>query len=238
MRSPISRPTSGLAQDGQYFICDGTGVPCQTGANLSITLITLDIFGTVLDWQRGLRDALGGRLSDAAFDRIVDRQGELEQQGFRRYADIVAQSLVEESGLGAVEAAGIAAAAGTWPLFPDSASGLRRLRAVAPCAAITNSDLAHRAQVEQQLGFALDGWICAEEVRAYKPDPRMWRAAATRMGVEAGPGWWHVSAYADYDHRTARSLGLTCAFVERPHSRRGPADRTVLDLSQLADQAR
>jgi 2-haloacid dehalogenase len=197
----------------------------------------LDVFGTVLDWRRGLRDALGGRLSDAAFDRIVDRQGELEQQGFRRYADIVAQSLVEELGLGAEEAAGIGAAAGTWPLFPDSASGLRRLRAVAPCAAITNSDLAHRAQVEGQLGFALDGWICAEEVRAYKPDPRMWRAAATCMGVEPGPGWWHVSAYADYDHRTARSLGLTCAFVERPHSRPGPADLTVGDLSQLADQA-
>ena len=91
----------------------------------------MDVFGTVLDWRRGLRDALGGRLSDAAFDRIVDRQGELEQQGFRRYADIVAQSLVEELGLGAEEAAGIGAAAGAWPLFPDSASGLRRLRAVA-----------------------------------------------------------------------------------------------------------
>jgi hypothetical protein len=152
----------------------------------------LDVFGTVLDWRRGLRDALGGRLSDAAFDRIVDRQGELEQQGFRRYADIVAQSLVEELALGAEEAARIGAAAGTWPLFSDSASGLRRLRAVAPCAAITNSDLAHRAQVEEQL----------------------------------------------YDHRTARSLGLTCVFVERPHSRPGPADRTVGDLSQLADQAR
>jgi len=48
VRSPISRPTSGLAQDGQNFIRDGTGVPCQTGANLSITLITFDVFGTVL----------------------------------------------------------------------------------------------------------------------------------------------------------------------------------------------
>jgi len=238
VRSPISRPTKGLAQDGQNFICDGTGVPCQTGANLSIALITFDVFGTVLDWRRGLRDALGGRLSDAAFDRIVDRQGELEQEGFRLYADIVAQSLVEELGLGAQEAAGIGAAAGTWPLFPDSANGLRRLRSVAPCTAITNSDLAHRPQIEEQLGFALDGWICAEEVGAYKPDPRMWRAAASRMGTEPGPGWWHVSAYADYDHRTARSLGLTCVFVKRPHSRPGPADLALDDLSQLADQAR
>ena len=201
---------------------------------MSIALLTFDIFGTVLDWRRGLRDALGGRLADDAFDRIVDRQGALERQGFRQYASIVAQSLVEELQLSPEDAARIGAAAGSWPLFPDSAAALRALRAIAPCAATTNSDLAHRAPIEAQLGFPLDGWICAEEVGAYKPDPRVWRAAAERMGVAPGPDWWHVSAYSDYDHATARALGLTCVFVERPHSRPGPADLVVKDLRELA----
>jgi 2-haloacid dehalogenase len=108
---------------------------------------------------------------------------------------------------------------------------------VTRCAAITNSDRAPGAQVQAQLGFPLDGWICAEEVRAYKPDPGMWRAASRQMGVLPGRDWWHVSAYADYDHATARALGLTCVFVRRPHSRPGPADVTVDDLFQLADLA-
>ena len=232
------RATRGLAQEGQNFIRGDTRLPCQTAGAVSIALLTFDVFGTVLDWRRGLREALGVRLSDDGFDRIVDRQGELEQQGFRPYADIVAQSLVEEVGLPAEEAARIGAAAGTWPLFPDSAAALRRLRSIVPCAAITNSDLAHRPQVEAQLGFALDGWICAEEVRKYKPDPEMWRTAARRMRVDLGPAWWHVSAYADYDHATARSLGLTCAFVERAHLRPGPSDLVVADLSQLSDRIR
>jgi 2-haloalkanoic acid dehalogenase type II len=201
---------------------------------MSIALLTFDLFGTVLDWRRGLREALGGRLEDAAFDRIVDRQGGLEQERFRPYAEIVARSLLDELGIAKGEAERIGASAGTWPLFPDSAEALRRLRAVAPCVALTNSDPAHRPQIEAQLGFALDGWICAGEVGRYKPDPEMWRAAATRMGVEPGPDWWHVSAYADYDHRTARSLGLTCVFVERPHMRPGPADLVVPDLAELA----
>jgi 2-haloacid dehalogenase len=201
---------------------------------MSIALLTFDLFGTVLDWRRGLREALGGRLEDAAFDRIVDRQGELEQERFRPYAEIVARSLLDELGIGEAEAERIGASAGTWPLFPDSAEALRRLRAVAPCVALTNSDPPHRPQIEAQLGFALDGWICAGEVGRYKPDPEMWRAAATRMGIEPGPDWWHVSAYADYDHRTARSLGLTCVFVERPHMRPGPADLVVPDLAGLA----
>jgi 2-haloacid dehalogenase len=201
---------------------------------VSIALLTFDVFGTVLDWRRGLRAALGGRLSDEEFERIIDRQGELERD-FRPYAEIVAQSLVEVLGIDAGEAARIGVAAGTWPLFPDSTVGLRRLRAVAPCAAITNSDPGHRPQIEQQLGFALDGWTCAGEVRAYKPDAEMWLAAARSMGLAPGRDWWHVSAYADYDHRTARSLGLTCVFVQRPHSRPGPADLIVPDLAALAD---
>ena len=202
---------------------------------MSIALLTFDVFGTVLDWRRGLREALGGPVSDSDFDRIVDRQGALEQEPFRPYVEIVAQSLVEEVGVDPARAAAIAGAAGSWPLFEDSREALRRLRAVAPCAAITNSDLRHRGQIEAQLGFPLDGWICAEEVRAYKPDRQMWQAAAKRMGVAPGREWWHVSAYADYDHRTARSLGLSCVFVRRPHARSGPADLAVGDLAELAD---
>ena len=92
-------------------------------------------------------------------------------------------------------------------------------------------------QVQAQLGFPLDGWICAEEVRAYKPDVSMWHAASRRMGVPFSRDWWHVSAYADYDLVTARALGLRCVFVRRPHSRSGPADVVVRDLAELADLA-
>jgi 2-haloalkanoic acid dehalogenase type II len=200
---------------------------------MSIALLTFDVFGTVLDWRTGLRAALPGRLSEAEFESVIDRQGELERE-FRPYAEIVAQSLIDVLRLAPDEAARIGADAGTWPLYPDSAGALRRLREIAPCAALTNSDPSHRPQIERQLGFALDGWICAGEVGAYKPDPRMWQAAARRMGVRPGPGWWHVSAYADYDLRTARALGLTCVFVQRPHCRPGPADRVVPDLAALA----
>jgi putative hydrolase of the HAD superfamily len=199
---------------------------------MSIALITFDIFGTVVDWRRGLG------LEGEVFDRLIDRQGELESEAFRPYSEIVAQSLVDELDMDPREAARIGAEAGRWPLYADSAEALRKLRAVAPCAAITNSDRAHGAQVQAQLGFPLDGWICAEEVRTYKPDPEMWRAASRALGVPFSKDWWHVSAYADYDHATARGLGLTCVFVRRPHSRAGPADLVVGDLAELAGIAR
>jgi 2-haloalkanoic acid dehalogenase type II len=201
---------------------------------MSIALLTFDVFGTILDWRRGLREALGSTaVSDADFDRILDRQGELEREPFRPYAEIVSESLVNVLGVEAERADEIAAGAGNWPLFADSAEALRRLRAIAPCVATTNSDLVHGTQVRAQLGFALDGWICAEVVRAYKPDPLIWQAASRALGVPCGRDWWHVSAYADYDLATARSLGLTCVLVKRPHHRAGPADVVVSDLLEL-----
>src|SRR5688572_18966963 len=163
-------------------------------------LLTFDIFGTVLDWRRGLREATaaaGIALDDAAFDRVIDAQAADEAGPFRTYAEIAARSLTGVLGMAAGAAASIAAAAGTWPLYSDSREALRRMQSLVPCAATTNSDRSHGEQ---------------------------------------GPWWWHVSAYGDYDLETARSLGLTCVYVRRPHARPGPSDLAVADLAELADR--
>lgn len=189
-------------------------------------LITFDIFGTVVDWRAGL--------GEKDFDRIVDAQGREEQARFRPYREIVKLSLVEVRGMKPQDADRIGADAGRWPLFPDSREGLKRLLALAPCAATTNSDRAHGEQVQEQLGFRLTQWICAEDLGFYKPSPRVWEAAAKICGVEPGPDWWHVSAYADYDLEIANRLGLTTVFVPRRHSRPGKAALTAKDLIELA----
>lgn len=200
-------------------------------------LLTFDIFGTVLDWRRGLRESLrrhGAELRDPDFDRVIDAQATIEQGPFRSYAAVVASSLVRALGVPPLTARAIGAEAGTWPLYPDSREALRRLRQFAPCVATTNSDEKHARQAQRGLGFDLDGWITAESVRCYKPDPAFWRHAAARRGVRFDRRWWHVSAYADYDLATARRLGLTCVYVARPHARFGPADLHVRDLAELA----
>lgn len=208
---------------------------------MSPALLTFDIFGTVVDWRRGLSEAAashGRPLGPGDFDRIVDRQGELEQQApFRSYREITARSLVEVLGLSPAAADAIGEKVGTWPAFPDSAPALRRLMAVAPCVAMTNSDRAHGAQARAALGLDLSAWICAADVGCYKPAARFWREVSERLGVPFGPGWWHVSAYADYDLGAAASLGLTTVLVRRPHARPGPATHDLADLAGLADLA-
>jgi 2-haloalkanoic acid dehalogenase type II len=200
-------------------------------------LLTFDIFGTVVDWRRGLEEALRGEghaVAPGDFDRVIDLQGALEQQGFRSYREITARSLVEALGVPAEAAGRIGAAVGRWPLYRDSREALARLQRLAPCMAMTNSDRAHGEQVQEQLGFRLSDWLCAEEIGLYKPDPAFWRAVEARRGIAPSPAWWHVSAYADYDLDVAAGLGLTTVYVERPHARPGPATHAVRDLLELA----
>ncbi|MCI0379809.1 MAG: hypothetical protein L0215_19690 [Gemmataceae bacterium] len=201
-------------------------------------LMTFDIFGTVVDWRAGLRRDLaaeGIELSEPRFERLLADQERAERSHyFQKYADITTWSLVRTLGMPPKRVRHIGEQLGRWPLFPDAAEGLRLLLLHAPCVAITNSDMCHGDQVQEQLGYHLSGWICAEETQVYKPHPDCWRITAQRLGVEFGPSWWHVSAYGDYDLATARSLGLTTVFVNRPHARPGEADWTVSDLLELA----
>jgi 2-haloalkanoic acid dehalogenase type II len=200
-------------------------------------LLTFDLFGTVVDWRTGLQQALGAPFVDATFERVIDAQAEDEQASFRPYAEIVARSLTRVLGLDPESASRIGERAGEWPVFPDARAAFARLLQTAPCGATTNSDLAHRPAIEKQLGAALDPWICAGEVGAYKPDPRIWDAARAATGVPFGPSWWHVSAYADYDLATARRLGLTCVLIRRPHHRAGTPDLVDLAFGDLGELA-
>ena len=156
-------------------------------------LLTFDIFGTVVDWKTGITQSCAARgrpLQDGELDRIIDAQGELEQaRDFDLYTSIVLKSLVSVLALDATNAAAIADTVGRWPLHPDAREGLRRLLAVAPCVALTNSDRHHGAQVRAQLGFDLSGWVCTEDVRHYKPRREVWDAVSAERAIPLGPRW-------------------------------------------------
>jgi putative hydrolase of the HAD superfamily len=209
-------------------------------------LLTFDIFGTVVDWRRGLVDAcveVGGVAREraaASFDAMVDAQGRLEQaKPGRRYRTIVAEAASVVLGIDAPLADAVAATVGRWPPYPDSTAALARLARVAPLVALTNSDSDQGAEVRAALGgeekVPWHRWLCAEETGIYKPDPRAWEACRAATNVAEGDAWWHVSAYADYDLDEARRRGLTTVYVERPHRRPGPATHVVKDLAALAD---
>jgi len=124
-------------------------------------------------------------------------QGELEQGEFLNYADITSRSLRHVIELREEIAAEIGANVVRWPLYNESRAALGTLMRIASCAAMTNSDRAHGEQMQEQLGFQLDDWLCAEESHVYKPNPQFWHLMASRRSIKSSRRWWHVSAYAE-----------------------------------------
>src|SRR5439155_11363976 len=132
------------------------------GTSMTPTVLTFDIFGTVLDWQAGLARDLavrGVELTPPRFDAVLAAQERLEREQFRPYAEVTSRSLHDALALTPAEADFIGANVGHWPLYTDSARALRRLLAAAPCVAMTNSDRVHGEQVQGHLGFRLTHWV-------------------------------------------------------------------------------
>lgn len=217
-----------------------------------IRWISFDCYGTLVDWRRGLSAGLfqalkpTGRLLPAgAIDRILSAEWELihEQEEFIPYSELLARAIEEGMASAGVPfeaslAQQVAAGMGSWPLFPDTVEALRRLAARWPLALLSNVDRAQLTQTELQLGIQIGHRITAEDVQCYKPEPDHLLALLHEQELEPEE-LLHVSAYCEYDLRTAEDLGILSAYVDR----RGiepPDDVTVTiranDLHQLASQ--
>jgi len=77
-----------------------------------------------------------------------------------------------------------------------------------------------------------------EDVRTYKPDPRLYRWALKEIGVQ--PEEALMVAAHTWDLAGAKAVGLQTAFIQRPgttlYPNTTPPDSVVADLNQLAQQ--
>jgi 2-haloacid dehalogenase len=120
--------------------------------------------------------------------------------------------------------------------WADSAAALHRLRAHCTVVALSNATLAELASMSAGGDLAWHCVLSGELVRAYKPDPAVYRLALDRL--ELDPGHAMMVAAHPWDLRAAAGHGMRTAYIERPGEaapQPGDAfDLTVADLGELA----
>jgi 2-haloacid dehalogenase len=220
--------------------------------------ITFDCYGTLIDWEQGILNALQPVLApqgvDASEDELLERyarhEAELEAGDYLPYRDVLARSLralCEELGFSASyeDARGFAEAIGDWPAFHDTAPALRRLHERFKLGVITNCDRDLFALSNRRLGVAFDWVVTAEAARAYKPSLAPFELAFATIDVPR-ERILHTAQSLFHDHVPAKELDLSTVWVDRRHDRDGfgatpPAsaapDVTVPDMKTLADVA-
>jgi putative hydrolase of the HAD superfamily len=208
-----------------------------TGSLTEFDALSFDCYGTLIDWEDGLR---GGLMQVAALspkapdiDTLLETYGEAEARTERehpgmRYPEIIAQSVVATGAAHDIRvpeelAAKIGASVPEWRAFPDSPEALRRLKQRYRLIILSNVDRQSFAGSNERLGVAFDAILTAEDIGSYKPDPRNFEALVARaeeMGV-ARNRLLHVAQSLFHDHVPARAAGLATVWIDRRAGRAG-----------------
>jgi 2-haloacid dehalogenase len=129
------------------------------------------------------------------------------------------------------------------PAWEDTVAGLARLRTRYVTATLSNGGFALLTHLVKAARLPFDCVLSAELVRAYKPDPRVYRSAADLLAVTADQVLLVAAHWFDLDG--AAAAGLRTAFLERPrekgpdrdadHLGGGTSDLSVSSFVELAD---
>jgi 2-haloacid dehalogenase len=98
--------------------------------------------------------------------------------------------------------------------WPDVVPGLVRLKRAYTLATLSNADVSAVINISKRAGLPWDAIFAAEMAGVFKPDPAMYRLAATYLGLD--PAEIMMVASHKYDIRAAGRLGFATAFVARP----------------------
>ena len=200
---------------------------------------TFDCYGTLIDWNGGIRRELvrvfGEDRADERLARYHEIEPGLQTGGARSYREVMTETM-RELGAPDQEVSGLAKALPSWEPFPEVRSSLEEARARGwKLAILSNTDRDFIQASMEQIGVPFELAIVASEIGSYKPGHLHW----SRFFEEtAAPPERHVHVAQSYFHDIvpASELGLRSIWINRyGQSHEPPPTRELEDLSRLPD---
>ncbi len=202
---------------------------------------TFDCYGTLIDWNGGIRRQLARLWGEGRADELLHRYHEVEPEVEKAtpgmaYRQVMATVLGRLGDVPPGEEDALGASLPDWPAFPEVPAALEEARARGwRLAILTNSDRDLIEASKQRLGVPFDETIVASEIGSYKPAPKHWQEFFAHTNAPR-EGHVHVAASHFHDVVTARNLGLRTVWINRLGEHLAPApDVERRDLVGLAD---
>lgn len=199
----------------------------------TIRALTFDVFGTVVDWRSSIArevDALarecgfdvdGERFADAwrgryqpAMERV--RRGEVPWSNLDALHRRNLDEVLDEFAMDDLEERAREELNRAWHRldpWPDSVSGLTRLKRRYILATLSNGNVALLVNMAKRAGLPWDAVLGAEVAGHYKPQPEAYRVTAALLGLPAEQCLMVAAHNADLV--SARACGYRTAFVRR-----------------------
>jgi 2-haloacid dehalogenase len=207
---------------------------------------TFDCYGTLVDWNAGIRTQLVRLFGSSEGDRLLARYHALEPEVQRRhphwrYRQVMAEilaAIAAEAGAPLPEADrdALARSLPEWPVFDEVAAELAQTRQRGwRLGVLTNSDRDLIEASVEVIGVPFDAFIVASEIGSYKPAHAHWRAFYETTGAHPARHV-HVAQSHYHDITPAVALGIPSIWINRLGERGDPAPtRELPDLGGLAD---
>jgi 2-haloacid dehalogenase len=204
---------------------------------------TFDCYGTLIDWNGGIRRELARLFGEDRADALLARYHELEPQiqaddpaaSYRAVMALALERLAAEERLELApgETDALAASLPAWMPFPEVPAALNEARAQDwRLVILSNSDPDLIAASIERIGVPFDDAVTASEIGSYKPALGHWREFERRHGRLPDV---HVAASLFHDVAPASELGIPSVWVNRLAEDRGGYEptREIPDLASL-----
>jgi len=204
---------------------------------------TFDCYGTLIDWNGGIRRELARLFGEQHADRLLARYHELEPRiqaddPAAAYRDVMARALAmlateEAADISTGERDALGRSLPGWTPFAEVPAALEQARNEGfRLCILSNSDPDLIQASITRLGVPFDDAITASEIGSYKPALGHWRAFEQRQGRLPDV---HVAASLFHDIGPAAELGIPSVWVNRLGETRDGYEptREIADLGPL-----
>jgi 2-haloalkanoic acid dehalogenase type II len=193
--------------------------------------LTFDCYGTLIDWETGLYQALQPLLRAAGLRtpraevlaqfalHEVDQESRTPEMRYPELLAEVHRRLARDWHATLEDSAHVAfgESVPAWPAFADTPAALQYLQRHYKLVILSNVDRDSFAGSNQRLGVTFDAICTAQDIGSYKPDPANFRfliATVGKLGV-APEEILHTAQSLYHDHAPAQSAGLASAWIDR-----------------------
>lgn len=208
--------------------------------------ITFDCYGTLIDWESGIREVLKKIADKNGFDlnlhgitdKYIKVELEVEKEQYRKYHEVLQLSvkrLLKQEGFEILDrdALEFANSIFSWPPFPETKESLSKLKDKGyKLIILSNIDNNIIQRSIELMGVEFDGVVTAEEVGSYKPAHGHWQEMLKRFNAKKEEVL-HVAASYIHDIIPAKEQGFDAVWINRKHEKPTREIRPDLEFKDL-----
>jgi 2-haloacid dehalogenase len=201
-------------------------------------VLTFDCYGTLIDWESGIFDALmplarkanvtatRDHLLEAFAKHECAQEDDTPAMPYSQLLSVVYKRLGKEWGVAMTneEANIFGASVPDWPEFPDSVNALQYLKQHYKLVVLSNVDRISFRSSNARLKVHFDAIFTAQDIESYKPNDRNFEYLLRRLADDFGlqkPDILHTAQSLFHDHAPANRFGIASAWIDRRHAEQG-----------------